>query len=73
MNSRNGNFRLFSAAAADALDLGVQESVTLLRRRIDVGVIAVAAVAGEFGAVRGVAAKPPAKSVTAKPVASRVG
>ena len=73
MKSCNGDFRQFSAAAADALDLGVQEPVTLLRRRIDVGIVTVAATAGEFRAVHAVAAQPPAKSVTAKSVASRIG
>jgi hypothetical protein len=53
-----------STAAADALDLGVQQLFTFIRRRLDVAVVAAAMPAGEFGSVR---------SAPAKSVAARIG
>jgi hypothetical protein len=57
-----------SAAAADAFQLGHQQFVTLIRRGLDVGVVAVATAACE----RSVATETPAKSVNA-PGIGRVG
>jgi hypothetical protein len=56
-------------SAADALDLGVQEFVALLRCGLDVGVVGMAPVAREWRAVHAVAAHSPAESVAA----ARVG
>jgi hypothetical protein len=55
----------FSAAAADAFDLGVQELVALIRRSLGVGVIAVATIARELRSVHAVATEAAAKSVNA--------
>ena len=58
-----------SAAAADTLELGVQQLVVFIRHSLGVGVIAMAAIAGELRSVHAVATEAmsdsPAKSVTA--------
>ena len=55
----------FSAAAANAFDLGAQELVALIRRSLGVGVIAVATIARELRSVHAVATEAAAKSVNA--------
>jgi hypothetical protein len=64
-----------SSAAADALELGVQQLVVFIRHSLGVGVIAMAAIAGGLRSVHAAAADamtaeatttdPTAKSVTA--------
>jgi hypothetical protein len=55
----------FSAAAADALELAVQQLVSFVRRRIHIGVVAVATIACELRSVHAVATEAAARSVTA--------
>lgn len=58
MNSRAARLRDFSTAAAYALELGVQQLFTFIRRGLDVAVVTVVMAAGEFSSAS-------AKSVTA--------
>src|SRR5260370_23409473 len=55
----------FSAAAADAFELGVQQLVAFVRHSLGIGVVAVATIACELRSVHSVATEAPTKSVTA--------
>src|SRR5260370_16731793 len=55
----------FSAAAADAFELRVQQLVAFVRHSLGIGVVAVATIACELRSVHSVATEAPTKSVTA--------